>query len=433
MLKIALIALALLCAHGVLAANLSAREARVAAAVDADQGRNVALLEKLVNINSGTFNLAGVSRVAAELETEFKTLGFTTRLVNEDVVNRAPSLLATHRGGRGKHVLLLGHMDTVFEPSSPFQRMTREGDRAAGPGVNDMKGGLVVIMGALRALKQADALAGVNVTVFLTGDEEAAGEPILESRKDLIETAKKADAALSFEGLVIVDGKQYASIARRGSAQWTLEVSATAAHSGGIFSPATGDGAGFELARILSRFHDTLREPNMTYSVGLLLAGSQIKVAEDGQASVFGKDNIVPPQGYARGDLRVLYPEQLERVHGKMRAIAADNLPGTHAKISFEDTYPPMAPTPGNAAILATLNEVNARLGAPHLGALDPMKRGAGDASFIAPFVDVLDGVGMPGEGSHTPSETTDLSFLPLQCKRAALLIMALSQQHPRH
>jgi glutamate carboxypeptidase len=163
MFKVTLIALALFGTHAALAATLSAREARVAAAVDADQGRNVALLEKLVNINSGTFNLAGVSHVAAELEAEFKVLGFNTRLIDQSAVKRAPSLLATHHGGRGKRVLLLGHMDTVFEPSSPVQRMTREGERAAGPGVNDMKGGLVVNMGALRALKQAGGLAKADL------------------------------------------------------------------------------------------------------------------------------------------------------------------------------------------------------------------------------------------------------------------------------
>ncbi|MBS0611611.1 MAG: M20/M25/M40 family metallo-hydrolase [Proteobacteria bacterium] len=432
MLKTALSAAALFIAQGTLAAGLSASQSRVAAAVDAGEARNEALLEKLVNINSGSFNPAGVQSVARELESELKSLDFEVTWVNEDAVKRAPSLLATHRGGRGKRVLLLGHMDTVFELSHPFQRMTREGKRVAGPGVNDMKGGLVVIIGALRALHQAGTLKNANVTVFLTGDEEAAGDPITLSRKDLIAAAKTVDAALSFEGLVIVDGQEYASTARRGSAQWILQVKATAAHSGGIFSPGTGDGAGFELARVLSQFHDTLREPNMTYSVGLMLAGAQIQVAPDGQASVAGKDNIIPPEGYASGDLRVLSPEQLERVHGKMRDIVAHSLPGTTSTIAFEDTYPPMAPTPGNAAILDTLNDVNASLGAPHLNALDPMKRGAGDASFIAPYVDVLDGLGMPGEGSHTAAETADLSYLPLQCKRAALLIMALSSQRPR-
>jgi len=422
----------LLLAHTALAAGLSPSESRVVAAVDANEPRNEALLEKLVNINSGSFNLAGVQSVARELENELKSLSFAVTWINEDAVKRAPSLLATHRGGRGKRVLLLGHMDTVFEPSSPFQRMTREGDRVAGPGVNDMKGGLVVIIGALRALHQTGALKNADVTVFLTGDEEAAGDPIALSRKDLVAAAKTVDAALSFEGLVIIDGQEYASTARRGSAQWTLRVNGTAAHSGGIFSPATGDGAAFELARILSQFHDSLREPNMTYSVGLMLAGSQIKVSPDGQASVAGKDNIIPPEAYASGDLRVLSPEQLTRVHEKMRAIVAQNLPGTRSSISFEDTYPPMAPTPGNAAILDTLNAVNARLGAQHLNALDPMKRGAGDASFIAPYVDVLDGLGMPGEGSHTASETADLRYLPLQSKRAALLIMALASQRSR-
>ena len=410
------------------AAGLSALESKVAAAAAADRAASEQLLEQLVNTNSGTFNLAGVSSVAQQLEREFKAMGFTTTLINEDEVKRAPSLLAVHKG-KGRRVLLIGHMDTVFEPTHPFQRFTREGDRAAGPGVNDMKGGLVVMVAALKALHRSGALRDAAISVFLTGDEEAAGDPIEKSRRDLIAAARNADVALSFEGLVMVDGAEYASTARRGSSQWKLHVQGVAAHSGGIFNATTGDGAAYELARILAQFHDTLREPNMTYSAGLVLAGARINVQPNGDASVFGKDNIVPPEGYASGDLRVLSPEQLTRVHDKMRAIVAASLPGTKSRIEFEDTYPPMAPTPGNLALLAELNGVNAALGTAPMGALDPMKRGAGDASFIAPYIDVLDGVGLPGDGSHTAGETADLGHLTLQTQRAALLILRLGRR----
>ncbi len=420
---------ALLLAGTASAESPSRVETRIVAAVQANAIRDVDLLEKLVNINSGSFNLPGVVEVSKVLEAEFRSMGFTVTSVNEDAVKRAPSLLATHKGRHGKRLLLIGHMDTVFEPAHPFQKFTRNGDQAAGPGVNDMKGGLVVIVGALRALHEAGALRDLNVSVFLTGDEEAAGDPVSESRKDLVAAAKVADAALSFEGLVVVDGLDFASTARRGSAQWTLRVEGVASHSGGIFSPAAGDGAAYELARILAQFHDTLREPNMTYSAGLVMAGSQIEVKPNGSASLTGKDNIVPKEGYASGDLRVLTPEQLERVHAKMRAIVAASLPGTKSRIEFEDTYPPMAPTPGNQALLDELNGVNRRLGVAEMQALDPMKRGAGDASFIAPYIDVLDGLGLPGDGAHTADETTDLSRLPLQTKRAALLVLRVGSK----
>ncbi|HEV8017931.1 MAG TPA: M20/M25/M40 family metallo-hydrolase [Steroidobacteraceae bacterium] len=406
-----------------------AAETAVLRAVDQNAAASEALLEQLVNINSGTFHPDGVISVAKVLEQELKRLGFQIRWIDEESVHRAPSLLAAHPGaGRGKRVLLIGHMDTVFEPSDPFQRFTRNGKLASGPGVTDMKGGLVVMVASLQALSRAGQLADASIRVFLTGDEEAPGEPIESARRDLVAAAKDADAALSFEGEVIRDGVEYASVARRGATQWELHVKAAAAHSGGIFTKDTGDGAAFEVSRILAQFHDSLREPDMTYSVGLLLAGSQIRLQSGGNATVAGKSNIVPPEALAVGDLRVLTPEQLRRVEQKMQTIVAASLPGTQSRLTFDEGYPPMAPTAGNLALLHELDQVSRSLGAPGIQALDPMLRGAGDASFIAPYIDVLDGLGLAGGGAHTAAEHADLSYLPLQSKRIALLVYRLSR-----
>jgi len=409
--------------------QLSKQEAVLVHSIDEEAPAAVALFEKIVNMNSGTFNPAGVQEVGKVLEREFQALGFSTRWVFLDAVKRAPSLVAELRGSRGKRVLLIGHMDTVFELSSPFQKFVRTEEMASGPGTSDMKGGIVVILSALKALKSAGALDGARITVFITGDEEAVGEPTEISRKEFIEAGKNSDAVLSFEPGIRQQDKDYASTARRGSTSWELHVHAKAGHSGGIFSPSLGDGAIFELSRILNLFHDTLREPNMTYSAGLVLGGSNLKLESSGDASVSGKPNIVPGEALAIGDLRVLAPDQLARVKGKMASIVAGgNLPGTKAEITFSDAYPPMAPTPGNMALLAKLNEGNRALGIAEIEALDPMQRGAGDASFLAPFTDVLDGLGAVGSGAHAPGETVDLSRLPLQSKRAALLIYRLIQ-----
>jgi glutamate carboxypeptidase len=409
--------------------QLSKQEASVVHSIDEEAPAAVALLEKIVNINSGTFNPAGVVEVGKVLESEFQALGFTTHWVPMDAVQRAPSLVAERRGTRGKRVLLLGHMDTVFELSSPFQKFVRNGDIATGPGTSDMKGGIVVILSALKALKSAGALDGSKITVFITGDEEAVGEPVEISRKELIEAGKNSDAVLSYEPGISEQGKDYASTARRGGSSWELHVHAKTGHSGGIFSASEGDGAIFEVSRILNLFHDTLREPNMTYSPGLLLGGSNIKAEPSGDATVAGKVNIIPGEALVRGDLRVLTPDQLARVKNKMLAIVnSGSLPGTKAEITFTDKYPPMAPTPGNIALLAKLNEGNRALGVAEIEALDPMQRGAGDASFVAPFVDVLDGLGANGSGAHAPGETVDLSRMPLQSKRTALLIYRLIQ-----
>ncbi len=409
--------------------QLSKQEVAVVHSIDEEAPAAVALLEKIVNMNSGTFNPAGVLEVGMVLEREFQALSFTTRWVSMDAVKRAPSLVAERRGSRGKRVLLIGHMDTVFEPSSPFQKFVRTGDIATGPGTSDMKGGIVVILSALKALKSAGALEGATITVFITGDEEAPGEPTGISRKEFIEAGKNSDAVLSFEAGISEKGKVYASTARRGGTSWELHVHAKTGHSGGIFSPSMGDGAIFELSRILNLFHDTLREPNMTYSAGLMLGGSNIKVESSGDASVSGKTNIVPGEAFAIGDLRVLTPAQLARVKDKMVSIVASgNLPGTKAEITFTEKYPPMAPTPGNIALLAKLNEGNRALGMAEIEALDPMLRGAGDASFVAPFTNVLDGLGAVGTGAHAPGETVDLSRMPLQSKRSALMIYRLIQ-----
>lgn len=411
------------------AQGLSGREAALMRSIDDEGPAAVALLERIVNINSGTFNTAGVVEVGRVLEKEFQTLGFATRWVPMDAVKRAPSLVAERKGTRGKRVLLIGHMDTVFEPSSPFQKFVRNGESATGPGTSDMKGGIVVMLSALKALKSVGVLDGATITVFLTGDEESAGDPVEVSRKEFIEAGKNSDCVLSFEPLLSQDGKDYATTARRGGTRWDLRVQAKSGHSSQIFSDSMGDGAIFELSRILNRFHDTLREPNMTYNVGLTLGGSNIKLEASGDASVSGKVNIVPGEARAIGDMRTLSPEQLARVKEKMQAIAGqENFPGTKAQITFRDAYPPMAPTPGNAALLAKLNEASRSLGADELQPADPMLRGAGDASFDAPYVAVLDGLGAPGKGMHAPGESVDLARLPLQSKRVALLIFRLTQ-----
>jgi glutamate carboxypeptidase len=127
----------------------------------------------------------------------------------------------------------------------------------------------------------------------LTSDEESVGEPVEVARKDLVAVAKNSDAVLSFEPEINKDGKDYAVTARRGATFWELHVQGKAGHSSQIFSPSLGDGAIFELSRILTLFHDTLRESNMTYNVGMVLGGSDIKVEASGEASVSGKVKLV--------------------------------------------------------------------------------------------------------------------------------------------
>ena len=115
-----------------------------------------------------------------------------------------------------------------------------------------------------------------------------------------------------------------------------------------------------------------------------------------------------------------------------MIAIAAQNSPKTKAELVFNDPYPPMAPTEGNRAILARLNVVNSDLGLPAMPELDPLRRGAGDVGFVAADLDSLAGLGVAGGGDHTENEFVDLTSIPLQAKRAAILMSRLSREKAR-
>ena len=402
----------------------------VTAAVDADAAASQAFLERIVNLNSGTFHLVGVRAVGEIMNAELRALGFETRFISMDAIGRAAHLIAERKGapGSGKPILLIGHMDTVFEPSSPFQKFERkaEGNRTAvGPGTSDMKGGLTVMLAALKALHKTGKLDGIPLTVFLTADEEAPGE-LVATRRDLIAAGKAARAALCFETGIRGVTQDMASTARRGFTGWTVRSIGKAGHSGQIFSENAGYGAVFEMSRVLNEFQQKLREPNMTFNVGLLVGGADAKLDRAGEASVKGKDNIIAAEAVARGEVRALHPEQVSRIKDRMYAIAAKSLPGTSTEIKFQEGYPPMAPTAGNKRLLRLLNEASNSAGLGEIGELDPMLRGAGDISFIAPYVDSLSGLGAIGQGAHAAGESVDLESIPRQAKRAALLILKL-------
>lgn len=411
--------------------RLSPVEQRIVAAAAAENARALHLLETLVNINSGTMNLEGVTRVGDVMRSQLEPLGFEVRWVPMAAVKRAGHLVAEHKGnGRGKRLLLIGHMDTVFEKDSPFQKYERQGDKAIGPGVNDMKDGLAIMVSALRAMKTAGTLKDATVTIVLSGDEESTGKPTSISRADMINAATRSDVALEFESLTQEDGHDMGSIARRSSTSWTVRASAKSGHSSGVFSDAAGFGANYELTRILDAFRQTLREPNATYNVGLMLGGATAEfndIGSGGEAT--GKSNVIAAAALARGDLRTLSNEQTQRIMQRMREIVSQHLSGTKAEITFDEGYPAMPPTEGSRALLGRLNEINAALGLEQMKELDPLKRGAGDIAFVADKVDGLIGFGAVGQGSHAPGETVDLTSFDRQIKRTALLITRLSRE----
>jgi glutamate carboxypeptidase len=416
-------------------ATLSPQEKAMAASIDADYEPTIALLERLVNQNSGSMNIEGVKKVADMVRPELEALGFAVAWKPMDAVKRAGHIIATHKGKAGTtRMLLIGHLDTVFEADSPFQTFKREADMASGPGVADDKGGVAVMLTALKAMKAAGTLKGANIEIVLTGDEEDVGEPKAVARADLIAAGKRADVALDFEGLAQQDGKDMGSIARRSSNSWTLTATGKSGHSSGIFSPAAGDGAIYELARIVTAFRKELPEQNLTFNVGLIGGGQSADVDKDGvRIAVTGKTNIIPPIAVAKGDFRTLSQEQTDRVMAKMKAIVeSGHLNGTSATIDFDQGYPAMAPTQGNRALLGKLNAVNADLGLVAMPELDPLKRGAGDIAFVANDTDGLVGLGVTSSGDHSPAEVADLSSIKRQGKRAAILMSRLAREKSR-
>ncbi|MGZ6169258.1 MAG: M20/M25/M40 family metallo-hydrolase, partial [Gemmatimonadaceae bacterium] len=231
---------------------LSGTEQRIRDYVRAHEVEQIALLEKAVNISSGTFNLAGVRAVGKLFAPEFSSIGFETSWIAlPDAVGRAGHLFAERKGTKGKRLLLIGHLDTVFEGDG--ERFVRLDTLAAGAGSSDMKGGDLVILYALKALQSVGALDGTRIIVALTGDEEDAGPLHFVSRQPLIDAAKRSDIALAFE-----EDAGKGTVARRGMSGWQLVVSGRQAHSSGIFSPGTSYGAIYEAARILNEFREKL-------------------------------------------------------------------------------------------------------------------------------------------------------------------------------
>ena len=414
------------------AADLSRPERAMIATVDAEQQRTLAMLERWVNQNSGSLNIEGVTKVGEMLREELEPLGFTVEWIDVKATGRAGHILARHAGkAGGKRLLLIGHLDTVFEPDSPFQRWVRKGNDGEGPGAGDDKGGMAVMIAALRAMKTAGTLKNANIEIVLTGDEEDSGAPIEIARRDLIAAGKRADAALDFEGLAQEDGKDMGSIARRSAGSWTLTVSAKSGHSSSVCMGSMGCGANYALIDIVDRFRRELPEDKLTFNVGLMGGGATVKL-DDGRIRLdaTGKTNIIAATAVARGDLRALTQEQVDRVQAKMKAIVARPLPRATATIEFDtDGYPPMAPTAGNKALLDRLNGVNRDLGLEPMGTLDPVKRGAGDISFVAADVDGLIGLGPASRGDHAPGETVDISSIWRKAKRAAILMSRLGAE----
>lgn len=394
--------------------------------VRAHREDQIKVLERMVNIPSGSLNVEGVKAVGALFKAELDALGFTTRWADMPAAMLRGGHLVAERKGKSKpagskRLLLLGHFDTVFEGEG--QKFVRADTIARGAGTADMKGGDVVLLYALKALAATGQLDRMDVTVVITGDEESTGRPLDLARKDLIDAARRSDIALAFEG----GSREFASISRRGSSNWRLDVTGRQAHSAGVFG--NNYGAIYETARILNGFRERLAgEPGLTFNPGVIAGGTELTADTSGYTyTVSGKTNIISPTTVVRGDLRFLTEDQKERARAVMREIVAKSLPGSSAVITFEDAYPAMPLTAAGEALLAQYAAVSRALGFPAVRALSARNRGAADVSFVAPYIPGLDGLGAVGGGAHSPQEWVHLPTLEMQTARAAVLMARLT------
>ncbi|NOT46494.1 MAG: M20/M25/M40 family metallo-hydrolase [Acidobacteria bacterium] len=402
--------------------NLNSDEQKIVGYIDKHSGDAVSLLEKTVNIQSPTENLTGVKNVGMIFAKELEALGMSVKWIEMPAeAKRAGHLFAETKGSKGKRILILGHLDTVLKG----EKFRRDGDKVYGTGLGDMKGGDVVALQALKALHAAGLLGDTRIVLMFTGDEENSCDPVAVCRGDMIAAAKRSDFALSFEGTV----RNTATVGRRGASSWKLEVEAKTGHSSQIFKESMGNGAIFEASRILNEFRETLgKEKYLTFNPALFVGGTTAET-KDSNGSASGKTNVVPAKVVVNGDLRFISEEQKEAARAKMREIVAKNLPGTKAKIDFEDGIPAMTPVAGNYDLLKQLDQVSRDLGAGPVEALDPGDRGAGDIAYVSDIIPGLDGIGIGGgQNSHAKGEWAQIDTMPMLTKRAAILIYRLTR-----
>ena len=414
--------------HSSVEPTLNEVERQIQQIVDANNAEAVDFLEQVINVNSGTLNSEGVREVGALFGEKLEAIGLTTDWIEmPPEIERGGHLFATHSGSTGKRLLLIGHLDTVFEKDSPFQTARVSGDTLFGPAASDMKGGDVVIVYALRALQQAGVLDDMTVTVAMIGDEERPGGDISIVRGDLIAAAGQSDVVLGFEGSV---GANNVTVARRGSSNWMLTTTGRGGHSGQIFSDEYGSGAIFEAARVLNAFRENVLGPEyLTFNPGLILGGTAVDYDNaNARGDASGKTNVIPQAVTVHGGLRFIAESQKEQAREEMRQIVAQNLPHTSAEITFNDGYPAMSPKPANDSLMVIYDEISRALGYGPITPLDPGARGAADISFVADQMEALSGLGPHGAGAHSVDDRLFLQSLPVATARAALLMYRLTR-----
>ncbi|GAA4876820.1 M20 family metallopeptidase [Kitasatospora terrestris] len=396
-------------AHRTAAAELSA-------AAQAALPRYLDDLAHLVSIDSGSYNADGVNRVADWFEERLRSIGFSTeritpaqvqgRRFGDVLVARLTGSVPVEEGGA--RIVLIGHMDTVFEDGTAAARPFRSADgRAHGPGVSDDKGGLLAGVTAAELLTRHGRTGFAELVVLATPDEEV-GSPA--SRPVTERVAAGAHVAL---GLECARENGDLVIERKGVADLLITVTGRAAHAG--IEPERGANAALAAAHLVVALQALNgRWPGVTLNVGVVRAGT--------------RTNIVCPQAELQVEVRAATTAGLHTAIAEIRTAAARTVvEGTTARVEQLDLCPPMEHTCEAAAVLALALRTAADLGMQIHGA---STGGVGDANFTSGLgIPTLDGLGPVGGADHTPEEWLDIVSAPGRIALLATLTERLGRR----
>jgi glutamate carboxypeptidase len=372
----------------------------------AQEEQMIALLEELVVAESPSVDPRALERALAIVERELVELGFVVRRAagaqGGSHLFARPRLRYRHSGRQ----LVIGHVDTVWPLGTLESMPLRRGDGDLfGPGVFDMKGGLVEVVYALRALSAAGLVPSVTPVVFVNVDEEVGS---LDSRRHLLRLAQGAVRAFVLEGAAGREGAL--KTARKGGGHFTLSVHGRAAHAGS--NPEEGVSAIVELAEQIRRLNE-LNDParGVTVNVGTVDGGL--------------RPNVVAALASAEIDVRAPTARDADRLERAVRGLES-TLPGASLEIGGGFRRPPMEASPPNRALFRRAQEL-ARLlgyGVEEAGVVG----GSSDANLTSVWAPTLDGLGPVGGGAHAQDERIVVSSLP---QRAALLALLLLEPAP--
>jgi glutamate carboxypeptidase len=373
------------------------------AAVAARYARYVGDLASLVGIDCGSYTPAGVNRVADAVSGTLKELGASVERIAHvptDGERQLGDLVIGRLGGSGPRLLLIGHMDTVFEPGTAAQRPFKvDGDRATGPGVSDMKGGLLAGLHGLAALRSVDRRPSVT---FVANPDEEIGSPF--STAHIRELIGEHDAALVLE-CARANGDIVS--ARKGIADYEVTITGRAAHAG--VEPEKGRSAILEAANQVIALHALNgRWPSATVNAGVIEGGT--------------RPNVVAATCRIEVDLRASSVSEFEMAAAEMEGIVTrPTLEGVSATLRKAAFHPPMERTPGNARLAELAIKIAAELG---FELRDALTGGASDANTTAAAgLPTLDGLGPVGGDDHSADEWLDLtSVVPRTTLLAALI-----------